>query len=101
MERTTIEGIIASVFVAWLAWSSWEIVNIKSDRNVEDQIHAAVLALTKSIAAVNGNLNTEIERSKIIDNRQRDWLKATYELANHNKGRIITLEVKQQSDHGR
>jgi len=101
MGRNAIEGIVAGIFAVWLGWISWEVVGIKSDHDVERRINAAVLELTKAIGTVSGNLNTEIERSKIKDTQGYNWLIVTSELANTNKGRIITLEVKQDADHGR
>ena len=99
-RRNIVEGVAVSVFVIWLGWISWEVVGIKSDRNVDDKINAAVLELTKSVGSVSGALNTEIERSKIKDDQTTGWLKFVSDLAQENKGKIITLEVKQDIDHG-
>ena len=98
--KVVVEGIVAGIFAVWLGWISWEVVNTKSDHNVEDRIHSAVLELTKAIGTVSGNLNIEIERSRIIDNRQRGWLKFINDTALENKGRIIIIETKESIHHG-
>jgi len=100
MERATVELITAGVFAAWLGWISFEVVGIKSDKNVDQKINDVATELVRAVGAVSGNLNTEIERSKIKDDSQHGWLKFVSDLAQENKGRIITLEVKQESDHG-
>jgi len=97
--RSTVEGAVAVLFTLWLAWISWEVVAIKSDKDVDEKINVVATELVRAIGITNGNLNTEIERSKIKDDQTYNWLKATYELANHNKGRIITIEVKEQLQH--
>ena len=99
MERSTVEGLAALTFVVWLGWISWEVVYIKSDKNVDAKINAVSTELVRALGVTNGNLNTEIERSKIKDDSTHNWLKATYELANHNKGRIIEIEVTAKLQH--
>ena len=98
-QRNIVEGIAVSVFIVWLGWISYEVVNIKSDRDIDNKIHLVATDLVRAIGEVSGNLNTEVERSKIKDDSTHNWLKATYELANHNKGRIIEIEVTSRLQH--
>ena len=99
-RRSIVEVVGVVVFAAWLGWISWEVVGIKSDRNIDEKIHMVSIDLVRAIGVVSGNLNTEIERSKIKDDRQHGWLKFVNDTALENKGRIIEIEVRSKLQHG-
>lgn len=94
-QKVTV-SVVTSLLILWIAWVSWELYNAKA----ADKMNTAIAALAQGIGNVNGKLDTEIERSKIKDDSGFSWLRATSELANHNKGRIIELEVKERIQHG-
>jgi len=100
-KRTTLEVVAAGLFVGWLSWISWEVVGIKSDKDVDEKINVVATDLVRAVGMVSGNLNTEIERSKIKDDQQHGWLKFVNDTALDNKGRIIALEIRRDADHGR
>jgi len=73
--QKAVATIITVLFTFWIAWVSW------------------------SVTHNSGGLATEIERSKIKDERMEGWLRHTSSVANSNKDRIITLEVMQGVHH--
>ncbi len=91
-RRDSIESAVAGLFVLWLAWISWEVVR----NDVDEKIHVVAIDLVRAIGATNGILNTEIETSKINDDRAFGWLKFVNDTALENKGRLIELEVKER-----
>ncbi len=89
-------SVVTALLIGWIMWVSWELYQAKA----ADKMNTAIAALAQGINDTDGKLDTEIERSKIKDDSTHSWLKATYELASHNKGRIIELEVKEKIRHG-
>jgi len=100
MERSTVEIITAGVFATWLGWISFEVVGIKSDKDVDQKINDVATELVRAVGAVSGNLNTEVELSKEKHDRAFGWLKFVNDTALENKGRLIELEVKERLQHG-
>ena len=60
---------------------------------------AAIVGLIGDHILVRGDLQEEIERSKIKDERMESWLRHTSELSNDNKDRVIRLEVREGIYH--
>lgn len=82
--KNWIEGIFAAIVVAWLGWVSWEIVEGKADS--QDTI---------DITRLEGKVDVEIERSKILDSRGEEMDAKQWQYISDLKDRVKALEIKE------
>lgn len=81
-------SVIAGLLAAWIGWVSWELYTFKA----ADKMHSALAVLTTGINNVDRKLDVEIERSKIKDDVQHNWLKEVSDRTKSNRERLIRLE---------